>query len=83
MIKLLKIIFRIPLFPFIFLFIIYFLVKITQNTNITEVEIKMDKGEELLTDEFKNHYSEQFKKYKVHINVINLILWFIIINNIK
>lgn len=73
--KILKIIFRLPLLPFIILFIIYVLIKILINTDMTEMAIKEEKGEEFLTPEFKNHYEEKLKKYDTHINAINLILW--------
>lgn len=81
--KILKIIFRLPLLPFIFIFIIYVLIKIYQNTNIVEIALKEENEEEFLSDEFKNHYDNQFKKHNTHINTINLILWLILIMYVK
>ena len=81
--KILKIIFRLPLLPFIFLFILYVIIKIYQNTNIVEIALKEENDEQFLSDDFKNYYNIQFKKYNTHINTINLILWLMLIMYVK
>jgi hypothetical protein len=83
MIKIFKIIFRMPLLPLVFVYICYVIYKVYKNTDMTELAIKEENGEELLSAELKSNINRGFDKYKVHINVLNMILWFLIINHIK
>ncbi len=83
MLKVLKLIFRMPLLPLVLLYICYLVYQVYKNSDITELVIKEKKGEELLSPELKTNINRGFDKYIVHINVLNMILWFLIINYIK
>lgn len=78
----LRLIFRLPLIPFIMLLIIYITYKIFANTNISEINIRHEKNEGILTDEFKEYYTKKIKENMKYFNFINFILWLFIIYKI-
>lgn len=79
--KILKLIFRLPLIPFILLLIIYIIYKIFANTNISEINIRHEKNEGL-TEEFKEYYTKKIKENMKYFDFINFLLWLFIIYKI-
>lgn len=77
--NLLKKIFLLPSFPLIILFGIWIIYKIMKNTNEVELEIAIEKDENLLTDEIKAEISEMFKPHVPLLYFFSLGVWILLI----